>query len=400
MPNVARRAFALTAFALAAIGAAIACGDSADALSEGGSSGSTNLDAAGGSDGGPTGVSDAGATPISANGLVLVHAASFPAFRICFDGTPDEQPIPAADLMPASNIPGLEMGTALRLAPRSRPLGNAYIYREEIIRNLYFPSPASGPNCANLRKSGSSLEYFQVATALPDLSSGVHLLVLQGCANDTIDPLGSVARCGENWTPTAGNLELTRISVDAFNRPPSGGIPIQLVQLSHDLDQRARTQLLGLSFGPLDGSAPPPIVEGMVPFGAPVPDPPASIATAQTELADFDTNGVFVTLGAPVDDGGKPVTDAGDAGPRDVLLTQSLADIQRRSSPRSLPPEWFATASSYVVLSVGEIDPKNPDGGPGDERRGLHLLAVPLAAPDGGSPPVITDAGLDANATD
>lgn len=398
MSSAVRRAFALTALALSALAAAVACGDAADAL-EGTSSSGGAYDASAGRDGGPSAISDAGATPISANGLVLVHAASFPAFRICFDGTPEEQPIPAADLMPSSNIPGLEMGTALRLAPRPGALGNAYIYREEVIRNLYFPSPESGPSCGRLRKS-TTIEYLQVATALPDLSIGVHLLVLQGCGTLAIDPLASVDRCGATWTSGSGNLELTRISVDAFNRPPSGGIPIQLVQLSHDLDQRAQTQLLGLSFGPLDGGAPPPIVEGMVPLGKPVPDPPASIDTTKTELADFDTNGVFVTLGAPIDDAGKPVLDAGDAGPRTVLLAQSLAEIQRRSSPRSLPPEWFATASSYVVLSVGEIDPKNPDGGPGDERRGLHLLAVPLAAPDGGSQPVISDAGFDANATD
>lgn len=398
MPSVVRRAFALTALALCAVAAAVACGDSADALSESGSSGNANNDASAGSDAGPTSPIDAGAVPISANGLVLVHAASFPAFRICFDGTPEEQPIPAADLMPASNIPGLEMGTALRVAPRSRALGNAYVYREEILRTFYFPSPESGPNCAALRKA-TTLEYFQVATGLPNLSTGVHLLVLQGCGTAAIDPLASTERCGNEWSGSKGNLTLTTISVDAFNRPSMGGIPIQLVQLSRDLDQRARTQLLGLSFGVLDGSAPPPIVEGAVPLGTPVPDPPVSF-DSQTELADFDTKGVFVTLGAPIDDAGKPTTDAGDAGPRTVLLAQSLADIQRRSSPRTLPPEWFATASSYVVLSVGEIDPKNPDGGPGDERRGLHLLAIPLASPDGGSPPVISDGGLDANAAD
>lgn len=389
---------ALTGSAFAAFGVVVACGAS-DAAFSGTSSGSS---ADGGAADSVAPFGDAGASPISANGLVLVHAASFPAFRICFRGSPDEQPIPAADLMPASNLPGLDVGAAIRLAPRAGALGDAYVFREEAIRFLYFPSQAAGPNCGALLNSSSSIERFQVAAGLPNLSTGVHLLVLTGCANDTADPTATVQRCGATWKASTGNLALTNIPVTAFTRPSMTSIPIQLVQLSIDLQERANTQVLGLGFGPLDAGPPTLVAQGVVPFAEAVPDPPAVIDTKAIELSDFATNGVFITLGAQLSDAGVPI-DAGDAGPPQVVFSQSLADIQRRSSPRSLPPDWFATASSYVVLSVGEIDPRNPDGGPGDERRGLHFLAVPLTVPDGGSPPVSGDGGdviPDASASD
>ena len=106
---------------------------------------------------------------------------------------------------------------------------------------------------------------------------------------------------------------------------------------------------------------------------------------AATDLASYGTSGLFVTLGGPVDDAGVPVEAGADAGPREILVAQSLAEIQKQSSPRSLPQDWFAFASSYIVLSVGDPKPIFADGGPDDDpRRALHLLAIPLAAPDAG----------------
>ena len=80
-----------------------------------------------------------------------------------------------------------------------------------------------------------------------------------------------------------------------------------------------------------------------------------------------------------------------DAGTPDasgqLVIAQSLQDIQQRSASRSLPSDWFAVASSYVLLSVGDTKPVLVDGGPDDDpRRALHLLAIPLAAVDAGTP--------------
>ncbi|MBS2018998.1 MAG: hypothetical protein JST00_39390 [Deltaproteobacteria bacterium] len=391
LDGTASRIAVFVGLTFVAFATAVACGasDGTASFEATSSSGAAPPDGTADAGFGPS--TETGADAVDVNGIVLVHAASFPAVRLCFDGTPDEQPIPAADLMPASNIPGLEMGTALRIAPRRGALGRAVAYREETIRALYFNSPQSGPSCERLRKS-AAIASVEVATNLADLSSGVHLLVLQGCAGSADDPSASVARCGFGWKAATGNLSLTHLPLQAFKRPSASEIPVQIVQLSHDLDVRAKQRVIGIGIGPLEAGAPFPFAEGVLPFGEAVPSPPALMSTKGIELADFATTGVFVSLGAPLDDGGMPV-DAGDAGPRETLFAQSLADIQRRSSPRSLPPDWFASASSYVLLSVGELDPKEPDGGPGDERRALHLLAVPLSVAGGGSPPVPGDDG-------
>ncbi len=116
-----------------------------------------------------------------------------------------------------------------------------------------------------------------------------------------------------------------------------------------------------------------------------MPNPPAVIDYNPSNLAEYATSGVFVTVGGLLD-GGSP-----DAG-RQTVLAQSLQEIQQRSASRSLPSDWFAVASSYVVLSVGDPKPVLADGGPDDDpRRALHLLAIPLAAVDAGAS--VGDAG-------
>jgi hypothetical protein len=186
----------------------------------------------------------------------------------------------------------------------------------------------------------------------------------------------------------------------AYARTGETSLPVQLVQLSPALQGVAEGRALGLAFGPLDGGAPSspggptPFVEGAVPFGEAVPDPPAVLDYSAADLASYATSGMFVTLGGPVDDAGMPLN--GDAGTREIVIAQSLAEIQKRSSSRSLPPDWFSVASSYVVLSVGDTDPRLGDGGRDDDpRRALHLLAVPLATPDAGASnmPTANDAG-------
>ena len=69
-------------------------------------------------------------------------------------------------------------------------------------------------------------------------------------------------------------------------------------------------------------------------------------------------------------------------------LDESLADIQKSSSPRDIPPSYYATASNYALLVLGDPNAKLADGGPDtDDRRALHVLAVPVVEPksDGGA---------------
>jgi hypothetical protein len=344
--------------------------------------------------------SDAGvATPsrlIEANALVLVHAAAFPAFRVCFEGATGDQPQPSVDLMPDSNVVGVDVGTAVRLAARPEKLGHAFVFPESVLRPLYPQSGGGGPSCEQLLNGAIKQFAIDVGAVTADVSSGVHALVLTGCRAASVDPVASKDRCGADWAPATGNLALATLTLMAYARAGDTRLPVQLVQLSPALDRLASGRALGLAFGVLDGgaagAAPSPLVEGAVPFGEAVPNPPAILDYAASDVASYATSGVFVTLGGALDDAGMPI--GGDAGAREILIAQSLADIQKRSSSRSLPSDWFSAASSYVVLSVGDTDPRLGDGGRDDDpRRALHLLAVPLATPDAGTSTGTTDAG-------
>lgn len=333
-------------------------------------------------DGGGT---DAGAG-IDANAIVLVHAASFPAFRICFEGAVKERPMPSAELMPEANVVGIDVGTALVFPPRSEILGKAFVFMESFLRPLD-PLVGDGPTCeALLGAGGTKSAAIEVGEIKTSLARGVHALVLGGCRAAAADPMASTERCGDEWDPARGNLALRTIALPAYGRFDPSQLPVQLLQLSPSLARSAAGRALGVAFGPVDESAATmafPVVEGAVPFATPVPNPPVQLAYDAADLASFANMGVYLTLGGAVDDAGAPV-DA-DAGTRELVLVQSLADIQKRSAPRSVPPDWFASRSSYIVLSVGERDPRIADGGPDDDpRRALHLLAIPLATPDAG----------------
>ena len=354
-----------------------------------------------GGDGGPTSdsgsvapdgarIADAGAPRIEANAIVLVHAAAFPAFRICFKGALGDQPAPSVDLMPESNLVGVDVGTAVRLPARGGQLGRAYAVPEKDLRAFYPNVGVNGPTCGEMLDITSlQSAIVEVGDVTEDLLRGVHALVLAGCRPSSVDPTASVDRCGPDWTSAAGNLRLRTLSLMAYGRSGDTRLSVQLVQLSPSLQSTAEGLALGLGFGPIEAGAPTPFVEGAVPFGKAVPDPPASLDYAAADVASYGASGVFVTLGGNVDDAGAPILPEGgaDASARQVVIAQSLADIQKRSAPRSLPADWFSIASSYVLLTVGDTDPRLDDGGRDDDpRRALHLLAIPLATPDAGAP--------------
>jgi hypothetical protein len=382
--KVAFRLLALVAATGAAAIVAAACGSQDESTFAG------SLDSGSPFEGGVTapdgGVFGDAAGLVEANAVVLVHAASFPAFRVCFENTPNDLPQPSVDVMPESNVVGVDIGTAVRLPPRIGSLGRAFVFPEVDIRQYYPPFGGPGPSCEQVLKAAGMLEpAIDVGTVTADLSRGVHALVLGGCLGLAKDPAATTERCGADWDPLTGNLKLTTLSLIAFARAGDTRLPVQIVQLSPALAQRAAGRALGIAFGSLDGgdagAGPLPFIEGAVPFGEAVPSPPAILDYAAADIGAYATSGVFVTLGAEIDDAGAPI-DAGAAdAAREVLISQSLADIQKRSSPRALPADWFSVASSYVVLSVGDINPKLGDGGADeDPRRALHLLAIPLAA--------------------
>ncbi len=353
---------ASAAFATAAI-IAVACGDLASSGFDPSPAG-----ADGGAGDGKAGFQDGAAPPIPANGLVIVHAASLPAFRLCFEADRSLRPVPSDQLMPSSNIAGVEIGSAVRIDPISPAIGRVWAFPEPAIRALYPPGQA-GPACWDLLEtmSDAAIELGEIER---DLSTGVHLLVVSGCQPSSIDPAASVERCGPDWKSDTGNVGLRVISIDAFQRSNATSLPVQIVQLSGALASRSAGRRIAVALGEIDAS-PEPFIRDDLAVGDVVPDMPVQLEYQPDDTASFASVGFHVSLEAP---------DAGaiDAGSREPLLWQSLAEIARLSSSRDVPPAWFAAASSYVLLLLG--DPDIADASV-DDRRKVHLLAVPVAAP-------------------
>jgi hypothetical protein len=352
--------FACIAAIATSIAAVVACGSS-DANSAFGDhnpdSGSPSNDGSFGVDGGTT--SDAG--PIPANGIVIVHAASFGAFRLCLESALGRQPIPSADLLPDSNLLGVDVGSVVRIDPLPDAPQTIWAFAVADIVSLY-PPGKPGLTCKQLLDTVPSQQAHEVANITDDLSNGVHLLVLEGSLADQ-------------------DLHIEKITLSAFSRMENT-LPVQVVPLSRDLPARAGNRAIGVATGLLpsdagdagDGGRLDPFVEGPLPFGIVAPKIPVELPYEPQEEIAYATSGFVVTLGRPLDAG----TDAGDAGPREIVFAQSLADIQRLSAPRVLPAAWFDAASSYVLLLLGSAQETDAAA---DELMRLHFVAVPLAAP-------------------
>lgn len=361
----------LFATALAGAAAAIACGmadESAFAVGGEGDGGASS--SSGGSSSG--GFADTGTAPtmIPANGIVIVHAADFGPFRLCFANEASRRPIPSADLLPESNLVGVDVGSAVRIDPISGSPGTVYAFAVDDIKGFYDPGQA-GPSCNDLI-TGAAFQYaHEVAKVESDLSSGVHLMVLRG-------------------STASQDLRLETIRLDAFNRP-SNTLPVQVLELARNLEARAGNRKVGVAAGLVDAGDAGGLevfVEGPFQPNVPAPAMPVALDYEPGEEGVYATSGFLVTLGAPLDAG----ADAGDAGAREVILAQSLADIQRMSAPRALPGPWFDAASSYVLLLLGNAQETDAAA---DALERLHFLAVPVAAPptsDAGEP---TDASTD-----
>jgi hypothetical protein len=117
-------------------------------------------------------------------------------------------------------------------------------------------------------------------------------------------------------------------------------------------------------------------------FGKAGPTTPAALAFNTSDISIYETTGFRVSLAAKGDGGA-------DAGASTTVFDESLARIQKLSSPRDVPDSYYSVASNYALLLLGDPDAKLPDGGAdNDERRTIHFLAVPVISPkaaDGGT---------------
>src|SRR5947209_3740033 len=106
------------------VGGAIACDSAAssagfDSSSPTGSSPNPGDNIGG--DAGSGGASSGTPQAATASGVVLVHAAAFPPFRLCFANQLAKQPQPDRQVMPEANVVGVEQGSLIRLDPLDAP---------------------------------------------------------------------------------------------------------------------------------------------------------------------------------------------------------------------------------------------------------------------------------------
>jgi hypothetical protein len=375
-----RTTWKLLTAVIATSAAAWACGMSADsmgAFSDGSEKPGASGDADGGKLGGGSASPDLAPTD---NAVILVHAASSQSFRLCFQNELDRQPQPDSKVMPEANVVGVEVGSAVRLGPLRGSPGKVFLFDEPLIRAFYPPFGGKGPTCESLLASEQMSKYaVDLGTVTTDLSRGVHLLVVTGCPANTPIRTRTAAECGEGFDGTKSNLKVTEMTLTGARRTSNTAIPAQVVHLSQALESARAGRRVKVTFGELSGGAKlSSVVDDPKLFGLPSPQEPVALPYAT------DDEGVYAKVGFRVELAGP------DAGASSKVFDQPLSDVQRLSSPDDLPSTYFAAASNYVLLLLGDPAPTLTDGGPDDdERKNLHFLAVPVVEPK-------ADAGADA----
>lgn len=306
------------------------------------------------------------------NGVIIVHAAGAPSFRLCFGNDLDRLPTPDSELMPAANVVGVEVGSAVRIPPLKGAPGEVLLFSEPLIRALYRPG-TPGPTCKELLDDpGASIKPLTIGKIDTSLATGVHLLVVSGCAKKSLVKTYSKEECGASYDDETGNLTVTALELKGTFRKSDGELPSQVIHLSQPLESFRGERPLTVSFGEVGDAGAPHTAAATNPA---LGGPPADFATPPT----FDPTdiGVYAKLGFRVSVDGT------------TLKEQTMANVQVLSAPRDVPTTYYAVASNYVLLLLGDPAPKLEDGGADpSERRNLHLLAVPVIQPqeDGGAP--------------
>jgi hypothetical protein len=339
------------------------------------------------------------------SGVVLLHAAAFPSFRLCFANYPSAKPMPDRTLMPQSNVVGVESGSAVRIDPLPIAPGMVYVFNESKIRVR--PNSDLDQPCGNLLASSSltkGFEYLEAGELTEALGvDKVSLLAITGCGNDSY--LGLLGLEGPECDPAwashpewvrAGSLRARTLTLFPSEPPTETDLAVQLFHLSEPVEQLRGSSPLRVSFGTFfDAGADAPLAQSV---GTPVFFDAGAVT--RLSLGDGGGDGIFASHGFRI------LYGAGsDAG---IVVDQTLAEVQRLSAPSSLPTTYFDADSSYALLLLG--DPRAPrliDGGlnPTFPLRSVHLLAIPIRSPeDAGSPRTAIGEGgagpFDAAATD
>ncbi|MBX3263336.1 MAG: hypothetical protein KF782_26930 [Labilithrix sp.] len=384
-----RARFGLVVAATTTLAALIACGDNAlsdFAPSDDGDGGSSGAD-------GGLGPPEDGVG--SARGVVIVHAASFPAFRLCFSAYPELPPQPDLAVMPEANVVGVEIGSLVRIPPLERPPGEVYV----IAQRKVTAGPAEATKtCGELLDPTQGelfdINDYNVAGELtePLGVANVGVLAITGCGGlGFIAPLGvSQEECGPSYDASYGGLEAKTLTLVPSRAATATSLPVQVVHLSTALEaQRGPGEVVDVTFGAFDDSGADGLAQSVARelalFEA---SPTADLSLDHDSESMYGTHGFRIALRAA--DGGADATFAHD---------QSLAEVQQLSALQAVPTTYYSAASSYALLLLGDprVAPTYADGGTNeryDRRRAIHLLAVPVKEPtDAGDAPAIGDAG-------
>lgn len=353
------RPFTAVLVAAAAVSASVACGlsDSATSLESGGGP-DPRADGAGGA-----GVNSPG--PLSASGIVLAHAATYPTMRLCFGNHPELKPQPDSDVMPQSNLVGIEIGNIARIAPITNP-GRVTVVAERALRGGSGDKTCGELVCTGAASCLQSSDYRTIADPVTgDLGAGsVEILAITGCGNsDKLNDVGAnQADCPQPYDPVAGNLGVRRISLQRSGQATSTSIPAVVVSLSPRLESSGTVDV---TFGKLDTQG-----------DSLAQNPKTFELSAQKTLTVDQSNAA--NYGAY---GFKVFVDTRE------IARQSLATVQEQSSPLDVPSTYYRIASNYALLLLGDprITPTFTDGGPNptyDQRKGVHVIAVPVLDPE------------------
>lgn len=315
----------------------------------------------------------------SATGVVLVHAAAFPSFRLCFENSPELLPQPDSKVMPEANVVGVEVGSAVRINPIKAP-GKIYVINEKAIRSTA-GDPTAVP-CGELLGNGSrgliaDNDYHVASTIDQPLGDNqVHVLAITGCGSKAfLTFIGATEDyCNQGtsrpWSSTSGNLEARFVPLS----PSSVGatkstLPVQLLHVAPALQAQLGTATLDVTFGDLGTAGPLPQKVASKTDLLKTSDP-VTLDLDQTKEAVYGTHGFRIAL-----------REAG--GATKFAIDQSLAAIQDLSSPSDVPTTYYQTPSNYALLLLGDpsVSATLDGGAPNPDRRRVHLLAVPVLDP-------------------
>jgi hypothetical protein len=374
--------FIVAGAACSAMTSSEGAGDRSDSPKASGTSSS------GGSSGDGNTEPGAAASGPTATGVVLVHAAAFPSFRLCFKNLPNELPQPDSTVMPEANVVGVEIGSLVRIDPLVAP-GTVYVINERETRlsptakcgELLGPEIQKPKTQATLTKN----IHYHVANTLetPLGSNQVNVLAITGCGRqEFLDDLKiDSASCPTPWSATGGNLEAKIVNLSTT---PEGAtdskLPIQMFHMSPAIDAfKGPSGTFEVSFGPLSTPTPAKLQQPVSTSVAFEGGAQSTLNLAQTNDSVYGSYGFRVTV---------------KNGSATESVDQSLAIVQELSSSRDLPTTYYRVASNYALLLLGDPAHKatltngspNPDFNP---RQGVHILAIPVLDPtkvDAGAP--------------